>query len=115
MWRYLAHRLIQVPVVLVLVTLTIFLIVRATPGDPVQIMLGMQTSPEAVAAIREEFRLAEPVLVQYVLWVGDLLQGDLGRSIRLNRPVGELLAERFPISLRLAAAAMLFAIAVSIP
>jgi peptide/nickel transport system permease protein len=115
MWRYLARRLIQVPLVLVVVTLTIFLIVRATPGDPVQIMLGMQTSPEAVAAIREEFRLDEPVLVQYVLWVGDLLQGELGRSIRLNRPVGELLAERFPISLRLAAAAMLFAIAVSIP
>lgn len=115
MWHYLARRLIQVPLVLVIVTLTIFLIVRATPGDPVQIMLGMQTSPEAVAAIRSEFRLDQPVHMQYLLWVGDILKGDLGRSIRLNRPVADLLAERFPVSLRLAAAAMLFAIAVSIP
>ena len=115
MWHYLARRLIQVPLVLVIVTMTIFLIVRATPGDPVQIMLGMQTSPEAVAAIRTEFRLDQPVHMQYLLWVGDILKGDLGRSIRLNRPVSDLLAERFPVSLRLATAAMLFAIAVSIP
>jgi peptide/nickel transport system permease protein len=115
MWRYLAQRLAQVPLVLVVVTLMIFLIVRATPGDPVQIMLGMQTSPEAAAAIREEFRLDQPIFMQYLLWVFDLLQGDLGRSIRLNTPVVDLLAERFPVSLRLAAAAMVFAIAVSIP
>jgi peptide/nickel transport system permease protein len=115
MWRYLAQRLAQVPLVLAVVTLMIFLIVRATPGDPVQIMLGMQTSPEAAAAIREEFRLDQPIYMQYLLWVFDLLQGDLGRSIRLNTPVVDLLAERFPVSLRLAAAAMVFAIAVSIP
>ena len=115
MWRFLARRLLQVPLVLVVVTLTIFLIVRATPGDPVQIMLGMQTSPEAAAAIRQEFRLDQPFFLQYLLWVRDLLQGDLGRSIRLNTPVVDLLAERFPVSLRLAAAAMVFAIAVSIP
>lgn len=115
MWRYLAQRLAQVPLVLVVVTLMIFLVVRATPGDPVQIMLGMQTSPEAAAAIRQEFRLDQPIFMQYLLWVFDLLQGDLGRSIRLNTPVVDLLAERFPVSLRLAAAAMVFAIAVSIP
>jgi len=102
MWSYLARRLVQVPIVLVVATLTVFLVVRATPGDPVQIMLGMQTSPDAVAAIRAEFRLDEPVLMQYIYWVGDLLRGDLGRSIRLSTPVTTLLAERFPVSLRLA-------------
>jgi len=115
MWSYLARRLAQVPLVLVVATLTVFLVVRATPGDPVQIMLGMQTSPEAVARVRAEFRLDDPVWMQYLYWVGDLLRGDLGRSIRLNTPVAELLAERFPISLRLAAAAMLYAIGISIP
>jgi peptide/nickel transport system permease protein len=115
MWHHLAKRIVQIPFVLVVVTLTIFLLVRATPGDPVQIMLGMQTSPEAVAAIRKEFRLDEPLHVQYVLWVADLLQGNLGTSIRLNRPVGELLVERFPISFRLASAAIIFALCVSIP
>lgn len=115
MWKHLLQRIVQIPLVLVVVTLTIFVIVRLTPGDPVQIMLGMQTSPEAVEAIRKEFRLDEPVIVQYVLWVWDLLHGNLGRSIRLGSTVSELLAERFPISLRLATAAMLFALAVSIP
>lgn len=115
MWPYLARRLLQIPLVLAIVTLTIFLIVRATPGDPVQIMLGMQTSPEALAAMRAQFRLDQPVYLQYLLWVGDVLRGDLGNSIRLNRPVVDLLAERFPVSLRLAIAAMLFAVLVSIP
>ena len=57
MWRYLGRRLIQVPLVLVVVSLMTFLITRATPGDPVQIMLGMQTSKEAAEAIRKEFNL----------------------------------------------------------
>lgn len=115
MWRYLARRLIQVPLVLLVVSLMIFLITRATPGDPVQIMLGMQTSPEAAAAIRAEFNLDRPLPVQYGLWVAKVVTGDFGRSIRLNDPVISLLAERFPISLQLALAAMAFALAVSVP
>src|SRR5258708_20217142 len=115
MWRYLASRLVQIPLILVVVTMTIFVVVRSTPGDPVQIMLGMETSPDAVAAIRKEFRLDRPVAAQYVLWVGDLLQGNLGRSIRLNTPVTQLLTERFPVSLRLAAGARLVALCISIP
>jgi peptide/nickel transport system permease protein len=115
MLRYLARRLIQVPLVLVVVSLTIFLVTRATPGDPVQIMLGLQTSPEAIAAMKKEFNLDEPLPMQYLLWAGKLLKGDLGRSIRLNDTVTSLLAERFPISLELAGAAMIFAILVAMP
>jgi peptide/nickel transport system permease protein len=115
MWSYLAKRLLQMPLVLVVVTITIFVIIRLTPGDPIQIMLGMQTSPEAVAALRAEFRLDEPWHMQYIFWLGDLLQGDFGRSIRMNTPILQLLAERLPISLSLAFSAMLFAVAVSIP
>jgi peptide/nickel transport system permease protein len=115
MLRYLSRRLLQVPLVLVVVSLTVFVITRATPGDPVQIMLGMQTSPEAVAAIRQQFNLDEPLHMQYLLWIGKVLTGDLGRSIRLNDTVASLLAERFPISLQLALAAMLFALIVSMP
>ncbi|MDC9824229.1 ABC transporter permease [Devosia sp. ZB163] len=115
MWSYLVKRLIQMPLVLLVVTITIFLIIRFTPGDPVQIMLGMQTSPEAEAALRAEFRLDQPWHMQYLLWVGDLLQGDFGRSIRMNTPVLQLLADRLPISLALALSAMIFAVVVSIP
>ena len=115
MWTYLGRRLIQVPLVLLVVSLMTFLITRATPGDPVQIMLGMQTSPAAVAAMRAEFNLDKPVPVQYALWLGKVVTGDLGRSMRLNDRVTSLIGERLPISLQLAAAAMIFALVVSIP
>ena len=115
MLRYLWRRLLQVPLVLLVVSLTIFLVTRATPGDPVQIMLGAQTSPDAVLAIRREFNLDRPVPVQYALWLGKLLRGDLGRSIRLNDTVTSIIAERLPVSLELASAAMLFALLVSVP
>lgn len=115
MWRYLGRRLIQVPLVLLVVSLMTFLITRATPGDPVQIMLGMQTSPEAATAMRAEFNLDRSLPVQYALWVAKVASGDLGRSIRLNDTVTSLLAERFPVSLQLAVAAMIFALVVSIP
>lgn len=114
-WRYLGRRLIQVPLVLLVVSLMIFLITRATPGDPVQIMLGMQTSPEAVKAMRAEFNLDRSLPVQYALWVANVVTGDLGRSIRLNDLVVTLIAERFPVSLQLAIVAMAFALLVSIP
>jgi len=115
MWTYLGRRLIQVPLVLLVVSLMTFLITRATPGDPVQIMLGMQTSPAAVAAMRAEFNLDKPVPVQYALWLGKVTTGDLGRSMRLNDRVTSLIGERLPISLQLAAAGMIFALVVSIP
>jgi peptide/nickel transport system permease protein len=81
----------------------------------VQIMLGMQTSREAADAMRAEFNLDRPLPVQYGLWIAKVVRGDLGRSIRLNDPVTALLAERFPVSLQLATAGMVFALLVSIP
>ena len=115
MWTYLGRRLIQVPLVLLVVSLMTFLITRATPGDPVQIMLGMQTSPAAVAAMRAEFNLDEPLPVQYGLWIGKVVTGDLGRSMRLNDRVTSLIGERLPVSQQLAASWMIFALLVSIP
>lgn len=115
MWSYLGRRLIQVPLVLLVVSLMTFAITRATPGDPVTIMLGMQTSPEAAKAMREEFNLDRSLPEQYGLWIAKVLSGDLGRSMRLNDRVTTLIAERLPISLQLASAGMLFALMVSIP
>ena len=115
MWETVAKRLIQAPIILLIVSATIFAITRATPGDPIQIMLGSQTSPDAVAALRTQFRLDEPVYMQYFYWLGDLFRGDFGKSIRLNVPVLDLLAERLPISLMLASGALILAFLVSIP
>ena len=115
MWSYLGRRLLQVPLVLLVVSLMTFAITRATPGDPATIMLGMQTSPEAVTAMRKEFNLDRSLPEQYGLWIAKVVAGDLGRSMRLNDRVTTLIAERLPISLQLACAGMLFALAVSIP
>jgi peptide/nickel transport system permease protein len=115
MWSYLGRRLIQVPLVLLVVSLMTFAITRATPGDPVTIMLGMQTSPAAAAAMRAEFNLDRSLPEQYGLWIAKVVTGDLGRSMRLNDKVTTLIAERLPISLQLAGAGMLFALLVSIP
>src|SRR5260370_1221384 len=94
MFSYILRRVVQVPLVLVVVSLAVFAITRATPGDPVQIMLGMETSPGAAEAMRKEFNLDQPLPVQYLLWVKQVLQGDFGRSIRLNLPVTSLIMER---------------------
>jgi peptide/nickel transport system permease protein len=112
---YIFRRILQIPVVLVVTTLTIFIVVRATPGDPVELVLGMQTSPDAVEALRAKFHLDKPLYQQYLIWLWDVLRGDLGSSIRLNRPVTQMLGERLWVSLQLATAAMLFALIVSIP
>lgn len=114
-WGYLLRRLLQLPLVLLVVTLTIFALLHVTPGDPVQIMLGMDTSPDAVAALRARYRLDEPLPLQYLIWIGNAVQGDLGQSIRLHQPVLDIIAERFPISLGLALTAMTLALAVAIP
>ena len=101
--------------VLVVTTLTIFIVVRATPGDPAELVLGMQTSPDALDALRTKFHLDKPLYQQYLIWLWDVVQGDLGNSIRLNRPVTQMLGERLWVSLQLAIAAILFALIISIP
>lgn len=114
-WGYLSKRLLQLPIVLLVASVLIFALMRVTPGDPVQIMLGMETSPASVAALREKFNLDEPLITQYLIWVGNAVRGDLGESIRLNQPVLDIIASRFPISLGLAAASMGLALLIAVP
>jgi len=112
---YLLRRLAQLPFVLIVVTLSVFALIHVTPGDPIQIMLGMETSPEAVKALHERYHFDRPLPEQYFLWVTHALRGDLGESIRQHQPVTRIIAERFPISLRLAAGAMLVALLMAFP
>ena len=88
---------------------------HVAPGDPIELMLGQYATPPAVAALRERYQLDRPLPEQYLLWLGRAIRGDLGSSIRQSLPVTEMIAQRFPISLQLASAAMLFALLISIP
>ena len=97
------------------VSVVVFLMVRAIPGDPAQIMLGQQATQEQVQQIRENMGLDKPIFVQYGLFLKDALRGDLGDSIVTGRPVTTELLTRLPATFELVAFAMLIAILVGIP
>jgi peptide/nickel transport system permease protein len=101
--------------VLLGVSLVVFLMVRAIPGDPAQILLGQTATPEAVREIRTRLGLDEPVIVQYLLFLRDAATGDLGDSIVTGQPVTTTLIEKFPATLELALAALLFAVVIGVP
>lgn len=98
-----------------MVSVLIFGLQQLLPGDPALIMAGEERDPEAIQQIREQYRLDQPLPVQYVYWLGGVLRGDLGQSMRIKRPVGELVLEKLPVTLELAVMALLFALAIGIP
>ncbi|WP_143527821.1 ABC transporter permease subunit [Rubrobacter xylanophilus] len=115
MATYIGRRLLQIIPVLFGVSVIVFFMVRAIPGDPAQILLGQQATPEQVERLREQLGLNEDPLTQYVIFLRDALTGDLGESIVTGRPVTVELLDRFPATLELTLAALLFAVAVGIP
>jgi peptide/nickel transport system permease protein len=115
--RYLARRAVWTVVALLGVSVLIFLLVRLLPGNIVDIIAGTegQLSSEQRAAILREFGLDKPLLVQYLLWVGNMLQGNFGWSFRTSQPVAALIASRLPITIELALLAVLSVALVGIP
>lgn len=115
MIRFLARRLVlTIPVLLGVATL-VFSLIHLIPGDPAQAMLGEAASPEDIADLRERLGLDRPLVEQYGSFLRGALKGDLGTSLRTSQPVTAMIAERMPATFELAAAAMLFAIAVAMP
>src|SRR5918998_426386 len=107
--RVLLTRLaLLVPTLLGVLVVT-FLLLYVAPGDPVQAMVGERADPETLARLRAELRLDDPLHQQFGHYVGGVLQGDLGTSYITRRPILRDLLQRFPATLRLAGAAMLFA------
>ncbi len=115
MLRYLFTRGVSMIPVLFFLTLGTFLMLRLTPGDPVTLMLGEGADAATVAQIRQDLGLDEPLPVQYVRWTAQVLQGDLGRSIRTNEPVLRSIVDRLPVTLELSALALLIALAIGVP
>jgi|AntDeeMinimDraft_5_1070356.scaffolds.fasta_scaffold15735_2 peptide/nickel transport system permease protein len=115
MINYIIKRLLALIPILIGVAVIVFLIVHLIPGDPAQTMLGERASDEALAKLREDMGLNDPLPVQFWRYVKDLLRGDLGRSIMSNNPVSSELAQRFPATLELSFFAMVFAILVGVP
>jgi ABC-type dipeptide/oligopeptide/nickel transport system permease component len=105
-----AKRLFALVPVLFGISLLVFGLNAVALGDPARATLGQRGDPEVIAQIRRDYALDRPLWIQYATWMGRLLQGNLGRSYHQQRPVGEVLAERFPATLELAVAATLLAV-----
>jgi peptide/nickel transport system permease protein len=101
--------------VLLGVSIVVFVMVRAIPGDPAQILLGQTATPDQVADVRERLGLDEPLPIQYLVFIKDALTGDLGDSLVVGQPVTAVLLERFPATLELTLAALLLAVAIGVP
>src|SRR5215216_4816993 len=102
MTGYLVRRLLSLIPVMIIVTVTVFTFMRLTPGDPVQVEFGVETTPELLDAKRRELGLDRPVYVQYADWVWRMLHGDFGRSLRARQSVSSQIKERIPATLELA-------------
>jgi peptide/nickel transport system permease protein len=115
MKKYIAKRLWSlIPVMFVVATLVFFL-VHLTPGDPASVILGPDAPQEAIAELRARLGLDQPLPVQFVRWFGQVLQGNLGESIFLRRPVTQAIVERLEPTLLLAGLATAFAVIIGIP
>jgi peptide/nickel transport system permease protein len=111
---FIARRLLLAIPVLLGVVFVVMLTIELIPGDAVSLMLGEHATPEAVAKLRAYLGLDEPLLVRYVGYVGRVARGDLGRSIQQNRPVVDELADAWPATLELTAAALVISAALGI-
>jgi peptide/nickel transport system permease protein len=109
-----AKRLLQVIPTLLLVSVIIFSLQQLLPGDPASIMAGEERDPEVIAELRRQYRLDQPVVVQYFYWMQGVLTGNLGESMRLKEPVARLIAQKFPVTLQLALMAIVISLAIGV-
>src|SRR5215470_8512589 len=109
MIQFIIRRLIASIPVLLGIVLLVFVLVRVIPGDPCTATYGEKATPELCAQFAVRYGLDKPIWQQFVIYLGALLQGDLGNSIRLGRPVSDILLERLPVTLELTMLALLFA------
>jgi peptide/nickel transport system permease protein len=112
---YLIRRVAQTLPVLVLASIVVFVFLRLVPGNPALILAGPDATPDVVAAIHKQMGLDDPWPQQYLIWLGHVLHGDLGRSYITNLPIAQLIAEAVPATVELTLTALFLAVLVGIP
>ncbi len=115
MVKYLIRRVISILPSLLIVSFLVFLFIRLIPGDPAYVILGDLASEEQLEALRQSLGLDRPVLFQYIIWLGNLLTGNIGESIFLGIPVTQVLAQRAETSILVACISMLLIVGIGIP
>lgn len=115
MRKYILKRLLSMIPAVFVVSVVIFLIIHLTPGDPAAVMLGDQADPEAIAALREALGLNDPLPVQYLRWLGGVLQGDLGQSLYSDESMISMLLSHLGPTLSLTVFALAISLIVAVP
>lgn len=113
--RYVAKRLIMGVGIVIFVSVLVFAIMQAMPGNPIDLMVDTRVSPERVAELKAQWGLDEPPIVQYFVWLGNILQGDFGMSVSMKQNVSDLILQRLPYTLMLTGAALLIEYLIAIP
>src|SRR5215831_8075669 len=114
MLAFLSKRLLQLVPTLFFVSLMIFCLQQLLPGDPALVMAGEERDPAVIEQIRRQYRLDQPLPVQYVYWVKGVLTGDLGESMRIKEKVLDLILEKLPVTIQLACMAIVIALAIGV-
>ena len=114
MGAFIIRRLILSLVVIWIVTILSFLLVHIIPGDPAAIMLGAEASQEQIDTLRHELLLDQPLVVQYWHWLGNILTGNFGKSLKYQENVGKLIVERLPITIYLSLLALVLSVVIGI-
>ena len=114
MTRFLLQRLAAIIPTLILVSMMIFALQQLLPGDPALALAGEDRDESLVQHLREKFHLNDPIPVRYGYWIRDVLHGDLGESVRIQKPVTELIVEKLPVTIELAVLAMFFALSIGV-
>ena len=114
MLKFLLGRLAIMVPTLLLVTVIVFLLQNLLPGDPAIAMAGENRDPAVIAHLRAKYHLDQPLPVQYAIWLGGVLQGDLGQSMHIEQPVLQLALEKLPVTLQLSAMAMAIALLIGV-
>ena len=115
MLSFAVRRVVGLIVTLLAAALVVFVVLEILPGDPAAVMLGVQATPETLAAVRAEYGLDQPLPVRFVQWVAGLATGDLGMSYTYRVPVATLIAERLAVTVPLALIAIALSTAIAIP
>lgn len=112
---YIGKRLLVGIPTLLIISVFVFSLQKLLPGDPILAMAGEERDPAVIEFLRDKYRLNDPVVMQYFYWLGGVLAGDFGISLRTNQPVLELILQKLPVTIQLAVMAMFFAMLIGIP
>jgi peptide/nickel transport system permease protein len=115
MAAYIIRRLLLLVPVVLFVSFITFMLIHLVPGDPARVLLGEDSTPEALAALRQQLGLDRPLYEQYALWLNQAVHGNLGESIQLHEPVLQAILERLPVTIELGVAALLFSLLLAVP